>query len=100
MTNEIVNDRGRVYGDPLVHFPRVALVWSGIIGHEVTAIQVALCMAGLKMIRTEECPTYSDNSNDIDGYVDLVRLLVGPDMIEAATTQEYLDKLRVGAVTP
>jgi hypothetical protein len=93
MTNEIVKDRGRVYGDPLEHFPRVAQVWSGILNTEVSAIQVALCMIGLKVIRTEECPTYSDNSDDVEGYLDIVRQLVGPDMIQARSTQEYLDKL-------
>lgn len=85
-----VDHRSTVYGDPASTYARIAQVWSGIIGHDVTAVQAALCMAGLKMVRTEQAPDYSDNSDDIVGYVGVLREIVGTDMIQARSVEEYL----------
>lgn len=88
--DELVAARKRVYGDVLDTYPRIAQVWSGISGHEITAPTVALMMAGLKLVRAEACPDYSDNSDDVDGYINLFRTLVGEDMVKARTVDEYL----------
>jgi hypothetical protein len=90
-TKEVdVDMRSTVYGDPASTYPRIAQVWSGIIGHEVSAVQVALCMAGLKMVRAEQAPDYSDNSDDVNGYIEVLRQIVGSDMIQARSVSEYI----------
>lgn len=93
---EVIDLRVQVYGDPVDTFPRVASIWSGIIGHEVTAIEVALCMVGYKILRTQVQPDYSDNSDDIEGYLDIFRQLVGEDMVHARSVTEYIDKKIMG----
>jgi hypothetical protein len=85
-----VDHRSTVYGDPASTYARIAQVWSGVIGHDVTAVQVALCMAGLKLVRASETPDYSDSSDDVNGYVEVFRQIVGPDMIHARSVAEYV----------
>jgi hypothetical protein len=46
-------------------------------------------MAGMKLVRTDVTPDYSDNSDDVDGYMDIFRRLVGEDMVHARTPAEY-----------
>ena len=87
-----VDVRVSVYGDPVDTYRRIAQVWSGILGHPVQPVEVPLMMAGLKLVRTQVSPDYSDNSDDIDGYVDIFRKIVGPDMIDARSVREYIEK--------
>ena len=89
---EVVDGRTSVYGDPTETFARIAQVWSGILGHTINATDVPLCLIGLKLIRTVEAPDYSDNSDDIEGYLDIFRKIVGEDMIQARSVAEYLEK--------
>lgn len=92
LLNEVIDGRQDVYGDPAVQFPMVAKVWSGILGTEVRPDQVALLLMGYKLVRTSACPTYSDNSDDIEGYLDIFRTVVGEDMVHARSVSEYLEK--------
>ena len=93
---ELIDGRVNVYGDPVSGFVRHAQVWSGILGHEVQPWQVALCMLGYKLVRTGITPDYSDNSDDIEGYLDIFRQLM-PDMVQARDTAEYLAGGGIGA---
>jgi hypothetical protein len=88
-TNEIVDQRVSLYGDPALTFARIAEVWSGILGHHVNPSDVPLMQAGMKLVRAQVTPDYSDNSDDVDGYMDIFRTVVGEDMIHARTPQEY-----------
>lgn len=90
---EVVDGRTSVYGDPTETFCRIAQVWSGILGHTVNPTDVPLCLMGMKIIRTTQAPNYSDNSDDIEGYLDIFRKLVGEDMIHARSVAEYLNEL-------
>lgn len=92
VVTEVIDGRRSVYGNPEEVFPRHAQVWSAIIGHPVTAEQVALCLLGYKLIRTADTPDYSDNSDDIEGYLDIFRGIVGNNMIHARSVSEYLEK--------
>lgn len=88
--NEVVDGRRDVYGDPIDTFARMAQMVSGLLGHEVHAWQIPLILIILKMVRTNQCPTYSDNSDDIEGYLAIFRELVGEDMVHARSVDEYL----------
>lgn len=73
---EIINGPRRAsYGPVEESFERVALVWSGILGTKVTAIQVALMMTGLKLCR-EGNAHHRDNLVDIVGYTLLLEKLI------------------------
>lgn len=63
--------RANDYGDASESFARIALIWSGILGHDVTAAEVALCLAGLKMSRLAYSPDHADSWVDLIGYAAL-----------------------------
>jgi hypothetical protein len=45
---------------------------------------------GYKLGRTAITPDYSDNVDDIDGYEDIFRTLIGDEMIQARDTKAYI----------
>lgn len=100
VVGEVIDRRTQVYGDPQETFVRIAQVWSGILGHPVAAVEVPLLMAGMKMVRAQVMPDYSDNSDDIDGYLDIFRQLVGDDMIHARTVADFIAQKWPKAVDP
>lgn len=60
-------DRNAAYGHPKTDFARTAMIWSAILGVEVKAEQVPLCMIGVKMSR--QCNAAKrDNWVDMAGY--------------------------------
>ena len=59
----INGDRQEAYGPPIVNFNRIAEGWATILQADVTAEQVALCMAWLKIARLV-------NGSHDDSYVD------------------------------
>lgn len=89
---EVIDLRVQVYGDPIDGFIRIAKVWSGILGIEVNPTDVPLCMIGMKAVRAQVSPDYSDNSDDVEGYLDIFRKLVGEDMIHARSVTEFIEK--------
>ena len=58
-------DRERDYGDCVGTHRKIAAVWSVILDRPVTAKQVALCMAEVKIVRA--CNGTEDDDNYIDG---------------------------------
>jgi hypothetical protein len=91
-TGEIVDRRMQVYGDPVETYERIAMVWSGILGRPIEPFEIPLLMAGLKSVRAQIMPDYSDNSDDIDGYIGIFRLIIGDDMIHARTVADFVEK--------
>ena len=69
----VVRDRRRSYGDPAELFERVALRWSQVLGAEVTAAQVGLCLIDLKLARLAGDPKHLDSLVDVAGYAACVR---------------------------
>ena len=59
----INGDRERDYGTPRENFGRIAAGWSVILSQDISAEQVALCMAWLKLARLVNGP-------HLDSYVD------------------------------
>lgn len=88
--SEVIDERVQVYGEVVPSFARVAQIWSGILDHEVSAADVALCMMGYKILRSQISPDYSDNSDDIAGYLDIFRTIIGNDMVQARSVDEYI----------
>ena len=93
VVNEVIDGRRGVYGEPTDTFARMAQMISGLLGVEIHAWQIPLILIITKMVRTNQCPTYSDNSDDIEGYLAIFRELIGDDMIHARSVGEYLEKL-------
>lgn len=60
--------RDGVYGSPRVNHDRIARVWSVVLGVEVSATQVALCMVGLKLARLSETVDHVDSFVDGAAY--------------------------------
>jgi len=94
VVNEVIDGRRGVYGDPVDTFARIAVMWSALLGKEeqVQSWHVPLMFIAAKMIRTTQAPDYSDNSDDIEGYLAIFRELIGDDMVHARSVTEYLEK--------
>lgn len=90
--SELVDRRRRVYGNPTETFARIAQMWSGLIDHKIEPYQVPLMMVAMKLVRTDVTPDYADNSDDISGYMDIFRQIIGDDMIRARTVDEFIEK--------
>lgn len=66
--------RSRAYGPPERNLARIAAMWSALLDAPVTARQVALCMAALKLARDTHTPK-RDNLVDVAGYIRLIELM-------------------------
>lgn len=65
----IAGDRDAQYGGPEDNFNRIAKVWAVILGVEVTAEDVAMCMVGVKLARYASKSGFQpDTWIDIAGY--------------------------------
>ena len=67
---EAVADREKQYGNPADHFAKVAKLWGGAFGWDVTPRQVPLALALLKIAREINVPA-QDNMVDLAGYAAL-----------------------------
>ncbi|QJD51357.1 hypothetical protein SEA_RAWRGERTHAT_53 [Mycobacterium phage RawrgerThat] len=65
------NDRNAVYGDAEQNFTETGALWAVVFGHEVTAEQVAICMALVKVARLIKTPNHADSWTDGVGYLAL-----------------------------
>ena len=63
----VSGDRQNDYGHPLEDFTRAGKIWSAVLGVDVSAEQVALCMIGVKIAR-EVHSEKLDNAVDGIGY--------------------------------
>lgn len=59
--------RRATYDHPLDNHERIAKIWSGILGVDITAEQAAMCMVGVKLSREAFKPK-RDNVVDLAGY--------------------------------
>lgn len=72
----ICGDRQAQYGPPAENFERIAAGWRVILGCDVTASQVALAMAWLKIARVVNGP-HRDSYVDGAAYIALAAELAG-----------------------
>ena len=68
--------RRRDYGTPDENFGLIASLWSVQLKHEVTPMQVAMCLILLKIARQVNSPK-RDNLVDIAGYAQCASELKG-----------------------
>ena len=75
---DLINgSRAQEYGTPTANFTKISVGWSAILGADVTAEQVSLCMAWLKIARIAgEGKASRDSFVDAAGYVALAAELV------------------------
>lgn len=62
-------DRQEVYGDAYDNYVRIGIMWSGILDTYISAEQVALMMATLKIYRASQNPNHSDSFVDAAAYI-------------------------------
>jgi len=80
-------ERQADYGDPCDTWKRIAKVFSGILGIEVTPAQAALCMVGVKVVR-ESKGHKEDNLVDSLGYLRIAgRLQTQEDLCESPSSE-------------
>ena len=65
----LIHQRGSLYGHPHLQNSRVAELWSAYLCFPITANQVAMCMALVKISRSVESPEYDDNYKDALAYI-------------------------------
>ncbi|MEO1102946.1 MAG: DUF6378 domain-containing protein [Pseudomonadota bacterium] len=66
--SEAYIDRMERYGTPQAVHEKAADMWTAILDTPVTAKDVALCMAALKIARLAEGGHHDDSAVDIAGY--------------------------------
>ena len=84
-TQKLLAEKGKSWGDAVHTHARIAQVWSGILDHEVTPVEVALCMNGLKTIRAAINPDEVDSFDDGKAYWQIASDIIGhqqPMLIE------------------
>ena len=71
---DIIAERGKDYGSPERNLSRTAALWSAYLGQAVTAEQVAVCMALVKVSRM--AASYkADNYPDAKAYLEIAERL-------------------------
>ena len=80
----LIQDRGRIYGSPYTNHKRIAELWSGLLEFPITAHQVVLCMAAVKLARLVETPSHHDSIVDAVAY-----LAFYEDVLEAQLSDDY-----------
>ena len=80
----LTQDRGRIYGSPYTNHKRIAELWSGLFEFPITAHQVVLAMAAVKLARLVETPTHHDSVVDAVAY-----LAFYEDVLEAQLSDDY-----------
>jgi hypothetical protein len=87
---KLLDSRLAVYGDRVDNMQRTAKIWSGLTGFDIQPWQVPVMFAAYKLFRLNITPDYSDNIDDADGYLVMFREVIGDDMVQARTVEEYL----------
>lgn len=71
----ISGERREIYGLPEEEFPRIATMWSAILGTDISAEQVCLCMIAGKLLRLATTPSHRDSQVDVCGYIRILEIL-------------------------
>lgn len=96
---QLLKQRGKSWGDAVGTHSRIAQVWSGILGQDVTALQVSLCMEGLKLVRAEINPDDPDSFDDAQGYSKISAKIAGhnenqPELVSQAQGRRGMHRVQ------
>ena len=69
----VIEHRERIYGPPEESLTAIAARWSLVLGIDVSAAQVALCLIDLKLARLTRDPSHLDSIVDVAGYAACLR---------------------------
>lgn len=76
----LLQQRGEIYGDAAENFKAVGRGWGAILGiDDIPNWQVALMMDFLKTVRCSINPQYSDSWDDKIGYTELGRRIISDE---------------------
>lgn len=64
----VMGDREQDYGSPESNFQLIANLWSAYLDTEISAVDVAMMMAMLKIARIKSGRLHEDNFIDLAGY--------------------------------
>ena len=68
--DRVLDERQKQYGNPQPNFARIGRMWGAILNRDaVTAHEVSLMMAALKIIRIANDPANEDSWIDLSGYI-------------------------------
>lgn len=86
-------DGRQAYGNRVINMRQQADMWNAYLdGRHITDVDVPIMYVLTKIHRLGRMQDYADNYNDIDGYMQIAREVVGSNMIEATTAKEYAEK--------
>lgn len=72
----ITGDRAKQHGDLVANHQNIAGLWSSYLNHELSAYDVAVMMALLKIARTKTGTFNEDDYVDAIGYLAIARAIV------------------------
>lgn len=72
---ELVAEKGKVYGHPLENFNNIAWGWNALEKCKDDEVRVALGLIWLKMCRLIETPDHKDTIDDIAGYAETIHMI-------------------------
>lgn len=89
---EVIDGRESVYGEVVDGMIRIAQMWSAYLGKDglVEAHDVPAMMILMKLVRYRQSPDYSDHTDDVEGYLDIIRQIIGEDMIHARDVKDFI----------
>lgn len=90
----VAGPREQRYGHPKDNYRRIALVWSAVLGIEVTPTQAVLCELGVKFSRLIQSPDDEDTQVDIHGYVKVLQRLLDPEDKPLVAAKDYVPEPR------
>ena len=76
MSDNILEERAKDWGDPLRSHARIGEMWGAILRYPVDAYDVALMMAALKLVRADLNPDNPDSLIDAKGYLTIAQRIV------------------------
>jgi len=89
-TSELLEGRKATYGDRVKNMEAVAAMWSALKGVHFEPWEIPLLMSAVKMHRIFQSPDYGDSVDDVDGWMQMFREVMGDDLIQVRTVEEYI----------
>ena len=93
---QLLAERGEVYGPPEVNHRRIADLVSTYLEHEITPAQAAMIVLLVKVARLIQTPDHEDSIDDIIGYAECYRACVQETIVDEAFFAEFMTEVGPG----